>query len=325
VPTGVAAVVVTYEPELPRFLAALAVTLAQVDRVVVVDNGSREQDRLAAQLAGVQGVETVLLADNLGVAAALNHGVRRLAAGEHDFVLTLDQDTVLHEGAVATVLGAFNKLDATERGRCGVLAMAHRPPRRWPSIADPGSWAGSGVEEGEGFRRRRLLITSGNLVRRVVAETVPYEESLFVDQVDFAFSLAVRAHGWSLLEYTTVLMDHPVGQLLEAGGRTWRYEHGQRLYYIVRNSTWLVLRSRLPASVYVMQLATWARAYLHVNGSMALPRLAAVVALGLADGVRGRLGRRSYALLAEPARRRATALGPEAGSGTRPERLDQAR
>ncbi len=304
-PTGVAAVVVSYEPDLETFLPSLAATAAQVDRVLVVDNGSSNQARLAVELARMPTVVAILQSDNLGIATALNAGVRRLAEdGRHAWLLTLDQDTVLHERAVETVLDAFAGLDAAVQRRCGVVALAYPgdgSPRS--GVHRPGRRSRFG-EVGGGFRERRLLITSGNLVRRQVAETVPYEDELFVDQVDTAFSLAVRARGWSLLEYATALMDHRVGQLVEADGKLWRYEPGQRLYYIVRNSTALLLRSQLPPGVYVTQTAGWARAYAHVNGMRALPRLAAITLLGVVDGVAHRMGRRSYPVLAEPRRRR---------------------
>lgn len=307
--TGVAAIVVSYEPELPAFVASVANTAAQVDRVVVVDNGSSNQAGVAAELAELAKVEVLLQEDNLGIATALNNGVRRLSEnGLHAWVLTLDQDTVLREGAVATVLDAFGRLDEAVKRRCGVVALAYRPVRDGHGIR---RWLGrrsATSDVGGGFRERRLLITSGNLVRREVAESVPYEGELFIDQVDSAFSLAVRARGWSLLDFPMLLMDHQVGQLFEAGGRVWRYQPGQRLYYIARNSTELVLRAHLPLGVYLMQLAVWMRAYLHVNGLRALPRLTTIVVVGLFDGATRRLGRRSYGILAEPARRRGRAL-----------------
>jgi rhamnosyltransferase len=149
-----------------------------------------------------------------------------------------------------------------------------------------------------------LLITSGNLVRREVAETIPYEEPLFIDQVDYAFCAAVRSRGWRILECTDVLMDHQIGKSVEAAGVR-RYETGQRLYYIVRNSTFLVLRRRLPASVYLAQLVSWGWAYAVVNGLSAVPREMAILVAGLADGILRRLGQRRYWFLAEPRKRRA--------------------
>jgi GT2 family glycosyltransferase len=121
-----------------------------------------------------------------------------------------------------------------------------------------------------------------------------------MDQVDHAFCATVRSHGWSVLEYADVLMDHQIGKSVEVRGRVRLYETGQRLYYIVRNSTFLVLRRRLPASVYVAQLLTHSWTYAVVNGPAAAPREMAIILAGLGDGVLRRLGQRHYWFLAEP-------------------------
>jgi len=154
-----------------------------------------------------------------------------------------------------------------------------------------------------------LLITSGNLVRREVAEAIPYEESLFIDQVDYAFCATVRSRGWRILECTDVLMDHQIGKAVETAGMVRRYETGQRLYYIVRNSTFLVLRRQLPASVYLAQLVSWGWAYAVVNGLSAAPREMAIILAGLGDGILRRLGQRRYWFLAEPGECRAEPQG----------------
>jgi GT2 family glycosyltransferase len=165
------------------------------------------------QLEQLPGVVLIRLDRNLGVAAALNIGVRHLTAegSHHDWVLTLDQDTLLYPGAINTLLGSLELLDTRTREQCGVVGLAYKPVK-----APHGPWQCAGrdsrvIASTHGLRERRLVITSGNLVRREVAETIPYDESLFMDQVDHAFCATVRSHGWRVFEYTDVLMDHQIG------------------------------------------------------------------------------------------------------------------
>ena len=302
----VAAIVVTHEPEIDALVLTLLETSRQVSRTVVVDNGSQSQVELMRRLESLPGVALIGLDRNRGIAAALNLGVRRLAAEgrDHTWVLTLDQDTLLHPGAINSLVGSLDLLDASTRDECGVVGLRHKPVE---VPQGPWRWAERHVrvrDLGHRLRERRLLITSGNLVRREVAETIPYEEPLFIDQVDYAFCAAVRSRGWRILECTDVLMDHQIGKSVEAAGVR-RYETGQRLYYIVRNSTFLVLRRRLPASVYLAQLVSWGWAYAVVNGLSAVPREMAILVAGLADGILRRLGQRRYWFLAEPRKRRA--------------------
>jgi len=301
----VAAVVVTHEPDIDALALTLLETSRQVARTVVVDNGSKSQVRLARKLERLPEVALIRLDENRGIAAALNLGIRHLAAEgyDHAWVLTLDQDTVLHPGAISTVLRSLDFLDGSTREACGVVGLRHEPVE-----VPHGSWRGAErdrcVDQLEHkLRDTPLLITSGNLVRREVAEAIPYEESLFMDQVDHAFCAKVRSHGWRVLEYTDVLMDHQIGKAVEVRGKVRRYETGQRLYYIVRNSTFLLLRRQLPVSVYLSQLFSLSWAYAIVNGPSAAPRELAIILTGLGDGILRRLGQRSYWFLAEPGER----------------------
>jgi rhamnosyltransferase len=304
---SVTAVVVTHEPDLDALVRTLLETSRQVSRTVVVDNGSQSQVKLMRRLESLPGVALIGLDRNRGIAAALNLGVRRLAAEGHDhtWVLTLDQDTLLHPGAINSLLCSLDLLDASTRDECGVVGLRHKPVE---VPQGPWRWAERHVrvrDLGHRLRERRLLITSGNLVRREVAETIPYAESLFMDQVDYAFCATVRSRGWRILECTDVLMDHQIGKSVETAGMVRRYETGQRLYYIVRNSTFLVLRRQLPASVYLAQLVSWGWAYAVVNGLSAVPREIAILVAGFGDGILKRLGQRQYWFLAEPRKRQA--------------------
>jgi GT2 family glycosyltransferase len=132
-----------------------------------------------------------------------------------------------------------------------------------------------------------------------VAADVSFEERLFIDQVDYAFCSAVREAGWRLLELKQVLMDHRIGREVPVGDGMRRYEPGQRLYYIIRNSAYLTFRRRLPPTVFLAQLLTWTRSYLGANGAKSFGRYVAIVSSGLGDCVLGRFGRREYRFLRE--------------------------
>lgn len=295
-------VVVTYEPDLDRLAACLMSLQGQVERIVIVDNGSGPDNDPAA-VAG--GAELVRLGANLGIGAALNTGVARLLdkTPPADWILTLDQDSVLQDGAVGKVLDAYDQLPPSWRERCALLAMRHRPlePPR-------GLWrrAERRLDLGTvgAFRVRRLAITSGNLVRTDAARVVGYDEDLFVDQVDFAYCAALGRRGYAVAELPAVLFEHRIGRATATPDGSHRsYEPGQRIYYVARNSTKLLRRRDLPLAVFVAQLGGWVRSYLMQHGAAAAPRCAAIVAVGIADGLRGRSGKRERRLFEDPAPR----------------------
>ena len=89
----VCAIVVTYHPD--RDIAdRLERILAQVDATFVVDNGSSDAElRMLRDAAAGRAVTLLCNHENLGVATALNVGVRRALADGFTWALLLDQDT----------------------------------------------------------------------------------------------------------------------------------------------------------------------------------------------------------------------------------------
>jgi rhamnosyltransferase len=298
---SVAAVIVTYRPDLERLKAVLGAVGPQVCSLVVVDNGSPDTHEVARLVGAIPAARLVALEENHGIAAGFNAGIATALSGSPEiaWVLTLDQDSLLQGAAVSTALDRLATLQPAISSRCGVIGLRHRPV-----MADRGLWrlAERRLDLGDlgTFRRRLLLISSGNLVRSEVAESCRFDERLFIDQVDYDFCAEVREAGFELFELKQVLMDHRIGRDVRVGKVRRPYENGQRLYYIVRNSTELVWRRRLPPSVWLAQLATWTRSYLGLHGTRSLGRYLAIVTAGLADFALRRFGRREYRFLREP-------------------------
>src|ERR1700758_3890276 len=96
----VCAVIVTYHPS-PRMLENFRTAACQVDGMVIVDNGSNadEVDRLrdASHQLGFQLIEN---RENLGIAEALNQGVRAAKAQGYPWVILFDQDSRINRGFV---------------------------------------------------------------------------------------------------------------------------------------------------------------------------------------------------------------------------------
>ena len=94
-------------------LANAAALLAQVGHVVVVDDGSSQDPAPVLRQLEDLGCTVERLAENSGIAAALNAGIAvALSSGEQPaFILTMDQDSLLDGGYVAAIL----PLDATDQ------------------------------------------------------------------------------------------------------------------------------------------------------------------------------------------------------------------
>src|SRR5687767_3409650 len=115
----VCTVIVTFHPQ-ERFFHLLRALRALARRTVVVDNGSPAEtvSRLRA-LATDAGVELIANPVNLGIAAALNLGVRRARERGAMWALLLDQDTEVAPDILQVMEAAL--ADFGDRGRVAVI------------------------------------------------------------------------------------------------------------------------------------------------------------------------------------------------------------
>lgn len=240
----VAALVVTYFPDidLPARLERL---LAQVDRLVVVDNGS-DPVCLAWKggFASRRGVTILENGRNLGIAEALNRGMTLLAEEDYDWVLTMDQDSMIEEGCVAALLRTLS-MDA-DSDRVAMVGSnrqdegAGLAPHRWlrPKKRPP-FFERVPCEriEANGVT---LVITSGTLTSVKAFQALgPFKTEFFIDLVDFEYCLRARQAGYRILVSPAARMSHRVGakrQSAIAAVTLSPMHHGPlRKYYMFRN------------------------------------------------------------------------------------------
>ncbi|MDQ0820220.1 rhamnosyltransferase [Arthrobacter sp. V4I6] len=290
-----AAVVSLFNPT-DSVLANAAALLAQVDAVIVVDDGSPQDPAPILARLAEQGCLVERLPQNSGIAAALNAGITKaLTAGpKPDYVLTMDQDSLLDAGYVDALLSA-----ATAAQHAGVSV----------GMVAPGSVRGIPVRRGpvrNGVQLGGEPIQSGLLIPVPVLERLGlFQSTLFIDGVDSEFYLRCEDQGLRTVLAADAALDHSLGSQSAAsvfgkelllGTKTlnvrtaadWRY------YYLFRNRLLL-------ARQYARRFPLWT-----VKGFLADYRHLALVTLlapgrrvrlanavrGIADGVRGISGPR---------------------------------
>lgn len=239
---SVCAVLVTYHPD-ADFPARLARVASQVGATVVVDNGSSELElgmlRHAVGTAAVGAAAATTLignSENLGIARALNIGVRHAQARGHSWALLLDQDTLVDTDMVERLLS----IQATcLTARVAAIGSRFRDTRG--RTAEPIRL----TAEGEHWEEVESVITSGCLLSlRAYGLVGPFRDDFFIDYVDTEFCFRARAAGFRIIETLAPLMSHTVGApTLHTvfGSKTWTSNHSaERRYYIARNNTVLL-------------------------------------------------------------------------------------
>lgn len=238
----VIAVIPTFGPDdgLLRGVHSLA---PQVEAIIIIDDGSPAGSAEVLDSALAAGVEVIRSRSNLGIAAALNTGIRLALERGADFVLTVDQDTELPHLYVADCVAAF-RIAAPET-RLGIVCTDRVNGQ--PSIPE------RYTEEGLGLVRE--AIQSGFLISaECLAECGLFDERLFIDCVDTEYCLRIARHGYRIAVGPGTDITHTLGERapLRPFGITRRREDGQpatyeyhgptRRYFITRNNVDLYLR-----------------------------------------------------------------------------------
>ena len=204
----VCAVVITFFPD-AGFSERLERITAQVSRVLVVDNGTtgKSVENLERALGVGEGVACIRNPENLGVAAALNQGIRRALADDGDcsWIVTFDQDSLPDGDMVEKMLAVWKS-----HPHSGKLMVAG------PRTAFVASTSRPDPAAGRSWREVTHVITSGSLISRRAFDLAGYfNEGLFIDYVDIEYCLRLRALGYQVIEVQSTEILHHMGRLEE--------------------------------------------------------------------------------------------------------------
>lgn len=222
---NIAAVVTTFEQG-SSLLVNLQRISGQVGLVIVVDDSGKGSPAEHIDISKIPNLHYLVNANNIGIAAALNRGVESAAAQGFDWVITLDDDTLVSETYVSDLL---EFIQANQLPNVGLVACSRGNAKY-----------GSTQAEADFFTKRNL-ITSGSVFsvenfRRVGG----FDESMFIDLVDFDFCTKLRKIGCSIVLLNKPGMEHKVGNSFEVNLAFMHlvvYNHAPfRLYYQIRNA-----------------------------------------------------------------------------------------
>ena len=290
------AIVVTYEPSFVMLHKVLGALAEQVSDVVVVDNGSRCANDIKPLVRNF-GALLVALPSNEGIASAQNRGIEiALKAGASD-VLLMDQDTILHAGAVNALVATRRKL-ADKGIRVGSIGPLYRnshdgrPSTIWRADgrslvrSDPGYGSGNWVEAD-------FVIASGSLLSAETLRVVgTMDEPLFIDLVDLEWGFRAAAMGYRHFVCCEAQMNHTLGAgQLRFFRRTVTRHAPIRNYYWVRNALTLSRRGyvRCAWKRYFILQALRFPVFYSLFADQKLKRLRLML-VGLTDAIRGRGG-----------------------------------
>jgi rhamnosyltransferase len=275
----IAAIVTAYYPD-ERLAQVVESALASCALVIVADNTPADSPSAAEKLDHAN-VRVLRSGRNLGLAAALNLGLREVPP-DTAAVLFLDQDSVLPPELVPAL--ARHLSDPT----IGVVGPA-------PVDAEKGGqYETLSVLHGD-VSDRYSVITSGMLVRRSCFAFVPgFREDFFVDCVDIDFCLRLRRAGVRIVRDKKAVLPHSIGdgrdhRLLFLPVRVLHYA-AWRHYWVARNGMVLTREHGRALPGFALINALFMARWLAATAVFEPERRTHVRAIlrGLRDGLAGR-------------------------------------
>lgn len=227
--------IVSYNPDLERLKENIDAISMQVKNVLVFDNGSYNQQDVNGLVAKYNNVELLTSDHNTGIATALNYLMQWGFEHNYTWMLSLDQDSVcncdfvvqmapylsveLNLGIVAPVIQDRN-----------VGVVGHNPKKEYAHV--------------------NTCITSGAISNIAAWKSIgEYDESMFIDSVDFEFCYRMRTYGYGVIQVSNVRLLHDLGSSKERNFLFWKIKvkgHSAfRKYYIARNNIYYPLKHHL--------------------------------------------------------------------------------
>jgi hypothetical protein len=222
-------------------LPSLAAQQARGFATVVVDNGSQDDSReyLAESWPGV---EVVAIPKNVGVAAALNLGLRE-ARGE--YVALLNNDVELDRECLAELMAELDR-DSEAAVACPKL-LDYRERELLDGAGDVYTWGGEANRRGQGDRDRGQYENAEDVFsacgavavyRRAALDVIGlFDERLYANYEDVDWSFRAQLAGWHCRYVPTAVAYHMGSATLGKGASDFA------LYQNWRNAVWVVAKN----------------------------------------------------------------------------------
>lgn len=279
----IVAVIVTYRPNPELLMRNFQALAPQVAEIVVVDNSddATQAESVRQLFRGRERVHYLWNQGNQGIAFALSAGVRFAEQLGADWVLTMDQDSVLPDRYVAVLAE-----DAQAYGDRAV------------SIGTPFVSASHRFADTSSGGPVKLLITSGNLIRvDAVKQAGYFRDEFFIDYVDFDLSLRLRKLGYLLIETHRISFNHQLGNATRKTlfGKTFSCTNYSplRFYYMSRNRI-VFFKENIwfdPSLVFRCAADMCKEALKMLIGEDDRKKKMTAILSGIRDGLLGRMGK----------------------------------
>lgn len=234
----VAAIIISYNPD-NNLLDSINLLINQVEKIIIVDNGSESEKKKNINLIkdiNNEKIKIIFNEENLGIATALNIGVKDALKQGYNWILTMDQDSKVSSNMIEKMFEVYSTIDESERK--DILSI-------FPNFVDERIQSIEENSEMNAYEYVDADITSGNLLKAEVFDKVGFfDDSLFIDLVDTDFCMRLNEENIKMIKVRDAILYHSLGEsqtVKSIFGKFNTSNHSAlRRYYMTRNRfyTW---------------------------------------------------------------------------------------
>lgn len=222
--------IVLYNPNLSRLKQNIDAVSVQVKYIIIYDNGSKNLSDIE-DLIKQYGTKIIFISnkDNCGIAHALNIIAMKAIELHYEYLLTLDQDTVIKNNLVRI----YSKY--IDKKKFGQLCCGYE------DVNVPGVFKNLNTSVNKfDLDMVDRCITSGTLINLHALKLVGgFDENLFIDEVDNEISYLLKYNSFPTYRINFIGMEHELGkiQIEKIIGKKISISNYSpfRRYYITRN------------------------------------------------------------------------------------------
>ncbi|HEM2771620.1 glycosyltransferase [Streptococcus suis] len=235
---SVLALITSYNPD--ERLEQLVLSVLKdpvVSRVLIYDNNSMTGKLVLQKIR--DNLDRVIVhysSTNDGLGRAFNTLINDYWLGEN-FIITFDQDSKIQSNCITQLQKTLSRENLKNPRIVSIgpriLAENIKEERK---------------EGNQKLRRKTILITSGNLfLYDAYKEVQGFDETYFIDCLDYEFCLRLRSHGYKLIQDRNIFLYQDIGEE-KLGIRT---HSNFRMYYMFRNHIRLTKTYFLKFPIYI--------------------------------------------------------------------------
>lgn len=229
--------IVTFNPDLKRLEDNVTELLKQVKHVYIVDNGSKNINEIERIIGKCNSIVIKRFDTNLGIAKALKEIMDFSKQNGFNWVLSLDQDSVIEDGLIDKYIECSNLPECTDVGMFTCLIKDRN------------------FEDKKYEKQTKMLIdvpcciTSAAFTNvEKYFKTEGYDVDFFIDAVDFDICYSLRDVGYRICRINHIGLFHEVGHG-ENRCFFWKkivvyHQKPFRIYYYARNMVYMYYKHK---------------------------------------------------------------------------------